>query len=139
MGVILPVCAEPPQIASPSQCLPESKEPTKLARAHFCPFRSKRFDFPCSQERVKWFRVPCVKVAVSRCQGIKGTFHRVALVASRPAAPPHCFLRPGRTQNPLGRRQAITRVNVRFYSRSHPHLFSLPSVASCQRTKPLAR
>jgi hypothetical protein len=55
------------------------------------------------------------------------------LTGWRPPArlPPASLFSPGRTQNPLGRRQAITRVNVRFYSRSHLHLFSLLSVALC--------
>ena len=46
---------------------------------------------PCSQERGKWSRMPCVKVAVSSCQGVKANLHRAALVASRPVAPRAAF------------------------------------------------
>jgi hypothetical protein len=38
-------------------------------------------------------RAPCVKAALSRCQGVKANFHRVALETSRPVAPRIAFQR----------------------------------------------
>jgi hypothetical protein len=71
----------------------------------------------------------------ARCQGKEsrqGCFG--SGVATDPArgCPPHGFFSPGRTRESVRPPEATTRANVRFHSRSHPHLFPAPNAASCQ-------